>query len=126
MATHSSILALEWENPTERGAWWATAHGVTKRQTRLSDSQEQEGAGQEEEAALAVWPWSPDSLFIQKCLRSTVCADTTWLPRQTGSWGQGRKAESSKAGAPVRPAGSTGWEGQTSGLEVTHRCRDVP
>ena len=28
MATHSSILALE--NPTDRGAWWATAHGITK------------------------------------------------------------------------------------------------
>ena len=28
MATHSSILA--WENPTDRGAWWATAHGVAK------------------------------------------------------------------------------------------------
>ena len=25
------------ENPTDRGAWWATVHGVTKSQTRLSD-----------------------------------------------------------------------------------------
>ena len=25
------------ENLTDRGAWWATVHGVTKRQTRLSD-----------------------------------------------------------------------------------------
>ena len=24
------------ENPTNRGAWWATVHGVTKSQTRLS------------------------------------------------------------------------------------------
>ena len=23
------------ENPTDRGAWWATVHGVTKSQTRL-------------------------------------------------------------------------------------------
>ena len=23
------------ENPTNRGAWWATVHGVTKSQTRL-------------------------------------------------------------------------------------------
>ena len=29
MATHSSILA--WD----RGAWWATVHGVTKRWARL-------------------------------------------------------------------------------------------
>ena len=28
MATHSSILA--WENPMDRGAWWAAAHGVGK------------------------------------------------------------------------------------------------
>ena len=31
MATHSSILA--WRIPMDRGAWWATVHGVAKRQT---------------------------------------------------------------------------------------------
>ena len=35
MATHSSILA--WRIPKDRGAWWATVHGVTQSQTRLSD-----------------------------------------------------------------------------------------
>ena len=25
------------ENPMDKGAWWATVHGVTKSQTRLSD-----------------------------------------------------------------------------------------
>ena len=35
MAIHSSILA--WRIPMDRGAWWATVHGVTKSQTRLSD-----------------------------------------------------------------------------------------
>ena len=25
------------ENPMDRGAWWATVHGITKRQTWLSD-----------------------------------------------------------------------------------------
>ena len=25
------------ENPMDRGAWWATAHGVTKSRTRLND-----------------------------------------------------------------------------------------
>ena len=29
MATHSSILA--WRIPTDRGAWWATVYGVSKR-----------------------------------------------------------------------------------------------
>ena len=35
MATHSSILA--WRIPMDRGAWWATFHGVTKSWARLSD-----------------------------------------------------------------------------------------
>ena len=36
MATHSSILA--WRIPTDRGAWWATIHGVADLDTteRLS------------------------------------------------------------------------------------------
>ena len=36
MATHSSILA--WKiHPMDRGAWWATVHGVALSQTRLSN-----------------------------------------------------------------------------------------
>ena len=35
MATNSSILA--WRMPMDRGAWWATVHGVAKSQTRLSN-----------------------------------------------------------------------------------------
>ena len=35
MVTHSSILA--WRIPMDRGAWWATVHGVTKSQAQLSD-----------------------------------------------------------------------------------------
>ena len=34
MATHSSSCL---ENPTDRRAWWATAYGVAKSQTQLSD-----------------------------------------------------------------------------------------
>ena len=34
MATHSSTLGLE--NPRDRGAWWATVHGVAKSWTQLS------------------------------------------------------------------------------------------
>ena len=36
MATHSSILT--WRIPMDRGAWWATVHGVTKSQTQLSNT----------------------------------------------------------------------------------------
>ena len=35
MATHSSILA--WRIRIDRGAWWATVHGVEESWTRLSD-----------------------------------------------------------------------------------------
>ena len=35
IATHFSILA--WRIPMNRGAWWATVHGVTKSQTQLSN-----------------------------------------------------------------------------------------
>ena len=34
-ATHSSILS--WRIPMDRGAWWATVHGVSRSQTQLSD-----------------------------------------------------------------------------------------
>ena len=37
MATHSSVLA--WRFPMDRGAWWATVHGVPESQTRLNDQQ---------------------------------------------------------------------------------------
>ena len=33
MATHSSIFA--WRIPTDRGAWRATVHGVTKSRTQM-------------------------------------------------------------------------------------------
>ena len=35
MATHSSISCLE--NSMDKGAWWATVHGVAKSQTQWSD-----------------------------------------------------------------------------------------
>ena len=35
IATHSSILA--WRIPMDRGAWWATIHGVEKSRTGLRD-----------------------------------------------------------------------------------------
>ena len=34
MATHSSILA--WKNPTDRGTWWTTVHGVSKELDMIS------------------------------------------------------------------------------------------
>ena len=34
MATHSNILG--WRIPMDRGAWWATVHGVAESRTRPS------------------------------------------------------------------------------------------
>ena len=34
-ATHSNILA--WRILMDRGAWWATAHGIAKSWTQLND-----------------------------------------------------------------------------------------
>ena len=36
MATRSRIFA--WRIPMDRRAWWATAHGVAKSRTRLSEN----------------------------------------------------------------------------------------
>ena len=33
LETHSSVLA--WKISMDRGAWWATVHGLAKSQTRL-------------------------------------------------------------------------------------------
>ena len=35
MTTHSIILA--WRIPMDKGAWWATVHGVAKSWTKLND-----------------------------------------------------------------------------------------
>ena len=43
MAAHSSIL----ENPTDRGAWQVTVHGVAKSRTRLSDFTSLHGKGKQ-------------------------------------------------------------------------------
>ena len=39
------------ENPMDRGAWWATVHGVAKSQTRLSDFHFQQIKAQEQMAS---------------------------------------------------------------------------
>ena len=38
-ATHSNILALG--NPMDRGAWWATVHGLTRVRHNLATDQQQ-------------------------------------------------------------------------------------
>ena len=35
LATHFSVLA--WRIPMDRGAWWATVHGVAKSWLQLND-----------------------------------------------------------------------------------------
>ena len=40
MATHSSVL--DWRIPMDRGAWWATVHGVAQSWTQLKQLSMQE------------------------------------------------------------------------------------
>ena len=47
MATHSSCSCLE--NPTGRGAWRATIHGVAKNQTQLSELKKKQSERQSRE-----------------------------------------------------------------------------
>ena len=63
---HSSILA--WRIPMDRGAWRATAHGVTKSQTRLSDLAQCTGIRW---LKTLIAPWS--SALAMKRLPSRKC-----------------------------------------------------
>ena len=67
------------ENPTDRGAWRATVHGVAKSRTRLSDSHThtvtQGGPG----TPVWVWPRDPDS-------------PSGWGHWHGRGWGKGRAA----------------------------------
>ena len=59
------------ENPMDRGAWWATVHGVAKRQTRLSDSTTSLALNHSELKAPTVCPYeeSIHSLLLPASLR---------------------------------------------------------
>ena len=46
------------ENPMDRGAWWATVHGITKSQTRLKRLNTQDGMGPLEIVVVVVLPVS--------------------------------------------------------------------
>ena len=46
------------KNPLDKGAWWATVHGVTKSQTRLSMHTQ-----------MRVWIKSHSSLFLPQTLK---------------------------------------------------------
>ena len=51
MATHSSILA--WKIPTDRGACWATVHGVTESDaTETEQQQNAEGSDSQSDGSL--------------------------------------------------------------------------
>ena len=55
------------ENPTDRGAWRATAHGVTKSQTQLSDQTTAANPGTDGKHEGLCFSWSP-----------TLCITAPW------------------------------------------------
>ena len=59
------------KNPTGRGAWWATVHGVAKNWTRLSDEH------------LHTFNRIGEScLFTQECFQNSEAEIHSWKPRQ--------------------------------------------
>ena len=69
MATHSSIHA--WRIPMDRGAWWATVHGVTKSQTWISTAQHRNHVPPVQKASHSafscislLWAQRPNSLRV--------------------------------------------------------------
>ena len=98
MATYSIILA--WRTPMDRGAWWATVHGVTKSRTRLSN--------------LACVPL-PCTLvdFTQQTVQILVCGTFSCAGGHTPIiWVAGRHVE--------KPGQPTSW-GEKSSIFI-YRC----
>ena len=72
------------ENPTDRGAWWATVHGVTKSQTRLSDSHFHTSMDRSGVSCGANMSWAAKPrLLSQERLRASVS-----LPASQATWAQ--------------------------------------
>ena len=83
MATHSSILA--WRIRMDRGAWWATDHGVEKSQTQLinphhicptSHSQPEEGLVLHPNGFPGVFLKEQKGVCRWRCLKVKVTMDT--------------------------------------------------
>ena len=89
LAAHSSTLA--WRNLTDRGAWWATVHGVTEsrnwlKQPTMHDPGEE--GSLEENGYTYMHDWVP-SLSTWDCqsIVNWLYSDTTWKAMR--SWGIG-------------------------------------
>ena len=69
MATHSNILA--WRIPMDRGAWWATVHGVTKNRPQQSTYIWASTYGL---AEVKLYVYSLSILFVFVRYRSSICS----------------------------------------------------
>ena len=79
MITYSSILA--WRIPMDRGAWWATVHGVSTSQTRLSDKAQHMGYKRASQVILVVKDLSASAGDVR---------DLGWIPGLVRSPGEGK------------------------------------
>ena len=96
MATHSSSLA--WENPRDRGAWRATAHGVTESWTRLRDTMKCQALDRVAELS----PSAGERGQQKGCPHSETPGDC----RRGHPWNQGsRKAAEGLSVCPCGPGG---------------------
>ena len=72
------------ENPMDRGAWWASVHGVSKSQTRLSDSWSLFTFGQLSCFDTPISPYSPPpSQFVSGPSPGCACTlQSRWISSQ--------------------------------------------
>ena len=72
------------ENPMDRGAWWATVHGVAKRRTRLSDFTFISQSGKNVTSEQPSWVfWNYTLLFI--FCRGWMKVGTSWQGLRMGT-----------------------------------------
>ena len=110
MAPHSSISA--WRIPTDRGAWWATVHGVTKSQTRLK------------------WLHTHTHTHTKKVTfgcelerEMGIHKNRSWVPtrRQEVGWEKGRSVR--RQDMRGKESGSEGsWEGRWEAVMAGSQC----
>ena len=77
-ATHSNILA--WRIPMDRGAWWATVHGVVKSRTQWQDRAHTHTHTHTEYRLRQSWA----CIHWLSCLRCTI--NLFFLPPQQTRW----------------------------------------
>ena len=99
-----------WDNPVDRGIWWATVHGVAKSQTRLKDwTCMQDIIYSSWRGIRSPWLCLMAKLLLLPCLTISCCFyifSLLWLNLSFGTWGRPRKP---KFSTDKRQLEDMGW-----------------